>query len=117
MTSKFYEVQKYCSLSNHIWQGNWVLFNGRIWKTVPEKLQAVIEGGLNEAGRAQRNDLAGLEQSYRDTMIKGGIAFNDVDADSFRAKLKTAEYYAEVRRKFGDQAFQLLEEAAGSSLG
>ena len=117
VTSKFYEVQKYCSLSNHIWQGNWVLFNGRIWKTIPEKLQEVIEGRLNEAGRTQRNDLAGLEQSYRDTMIKGGIAFNDVDADSFRAKLKTAEYYAEVRRKFGDQAFQLLEEAAGSSLG
>ena len=84
---------------------------------MPEKLQEVIEGRLNEAGRAQRNDLAGLEQSYRDTMIKGGVAFNDVDAESFRAKLKAAGYYADVRRRFGDQAFRLLEESAATSLG
>ena len=117
VTSRFHEVQKFCSLSNHIWQGNWVLFNGRVWKGIPEKLQDIVEERLNQAGRAQRADLAGLEQSYRDTMIKSGIAFNDVDADSFRAKLRSSGYYTEVRRKFGDQAFQILEEAAGASFG
>ncbi|AWN45201.1 ABC transporter substrate-binding protein [Methylobacterium terrae] len=117
VTSRFHEVQKFCSLSNHIWQGNWVLFNGRVWKGIPEALQEIVESRLNEAGRAQRNDLAGLEQSYRDTMVRSGIAFNDVDADSFRAKLRSAGYYTDVRRKFGDQAFQILEEAAGASFG
>ena len=116
VTSKIYEVQKYCSLSNHIWQGNWVLFNGRVWKSLPENLQEIVERRLNEAGRAQRKDLADLDQSYRDTMTKGGIQFNDVDAASFRAKLKTAGYYADVHRTFGDQAFKLLEEAAGGTL-
>jgi tripartite ATP-independent transporter DctP family solute receptor len=72
VTSKIYEVQKYCSLSNHIWQGNWVLFNGRVWKSLPENLQEIVERRLNEAGRAQRKDLADLDQSYRDTMTKGG---------------------------------------------
>lgn len=117
VTSKFYEVQKFCSLSNHIWQGNWVLFNGRVWKSLPANLQEIVESRLNEAGHAQRNDLAGLDQSFRDTMTKGGIQFNDIDAASFRAKLKTAGYYADVRKSFGDQAFKLLEDAAGSSLG
>jgi len=117
VTSKFYEVQKFCSLSNHIWQGNWVLFNGRIWKSLPANLQEIVEKRLNDAGRAQRKDLADLDQSFRDTMTKGGIQFNDVDAPSFRAKLKGAGYYADVRKTFGDQAFKLLEEAAGSSLG
>ncbi|GJD52743.1 hypothetical protein OPKNFCMD_5510 [Methylobacterium crusticola] len=116
VTSKFYEVQKFCSLSNHIWQGNWILFNGRVWKSIPERLQEIVETRLNEAGRAQRNDLAGLEQSYRDTMIKSGMTFNEVDADSFRAKLKSAGYYADVRRRFGDQGFQMLEDAAETSL-
>jgi TRAP-type transport system periplasmic protein len=116
VTSKIYEVQKYCSLSNHIWQGNWVLFNGRVWKSLPENLQEIVERRLNEAGRAQRKDLADLDQSYRDSMTKGGIQFNDVDAASFRAKLKTAGYYADVHRTFGDQAFKLLEEAAGGTL-
>jgi tripartite ATP-independent transporter DctP family solute receptor len=116
VTSKIYEVQKFCSMSNHIWQGNWILFNGRAWKGLPANLQEIVENRLNEAGRAQRKDLAGLDQSFRDTMTKGGIKFNDVDAASFRAKLKTAGYYADVRRSFGDQAFKLLEEAAGSAL-
>jgi tripartite ATP-independent transporter DctP family solute receptor len=116
VTSKFYEVQKFCSLSNHIWQGNWILFNGRTWKGLPANLQEIVENRLNEAGRAQRKDLADLDQSFRDTMIKGGIKFNDVDAASFRAKLKTAGYYADVRRGFGDEAFKLLEDAAGSTL-
>ena len=117
VTSKFYEVQKFCSLSNHIWQGNWVLINGRVWKSLPANLQAIMEKRLNEAGLAQRKDLASLEQSYRDTMTKAGIQFNDVDTTSFRNKLKTAGYYVDVRRKFGDEAFKLLEDAAGGPLG
>ena len=71
VTSKFYEVQKYCSLSNHIWQGNWILINARTWKRLPEKLQEIVETRLNAAGGAQRKDLAGLDASFRDTMTKG----------------------------------------------
>jgi tripartite ATP-independent transporter DctP family solute receptor len=116
VTSKFYEVQKYCSLSNHIWQGNWVLINGRTWRGLPPKLQEILEKRVNEAGLAQRKDLAGLEQSYRDTMTKAGIQFNDVDADSFRKKLTGSGYYTEAKRKFGDPAWKLLEDAAGGPL-
>ncbi len=72
-------------------------------KGMPDKFQAIVEERLNEAGLAQRSDLAGLEQSYRGTMSKSGIAFHDVDADSFRAKLKSAGYYTDVRRRFGDR--------------
>jgi TRAP-type transport system periplasmic protein len=116
VTSKLYEVQKFCSLSNHIWQGNWILFNGRSWKGLPANLQEIVENRLNDAGRLQRKDLADLDQSFRDTMTKAGIKFNDVDAASFRAKLKTAGYYADVRRTYGDQAFALLADAAGGAL-
>jgi tripartite ATP-independent transporter DctP family solute receptor len=117
VTSKFFEVQKYCSMTNHIWQGNWLMVNGRAWRGLPAKLQEIMEKRLNEAGLKQRKDLADLEQSYRDTMAKGGIQFNDIDAESFRAKLKKANYYADVRKKFGDQAFKMLEDALGESLG
>jgi tripartite ATP-independent transporter DctP family solute receptor len=116
VTSKFFEVQKYCSLSNHIWQGNWVLINGRIWRGLPPKLQEIMETRLNEAAVSQRQDLANLDQSYRDTIAKGGVAFNDVNADSFRKKLTETGYYTEARRKFGDAAWAILEEAAGGKL-
>lgn len=116
LTSKFYEVQKYCALSNHIWQGNWILINGRVWKGLPPKLQEIMEKRLNEAGLAQRQDLAGQEQSYKDTMAKAGVVFNPVDADSFRKKLTAAGYYTDARKKFGDPAWKVLENAAGGAL-
>jgi TRAP-type transport system periplasmic protein len=117
VTSKFFEVQRFCSVSNHIWQGNWVLINNRVWKRLPSNLQEILEGRLNEAGLAQRQDLAKLEQSYRDTMVKGGIQFNDVDTSSFRQKLKESGYYTEAKRAFGDEAWKILEEAPGGVLG
>jgi tripartite ATP-independent transporter DctP family solute receptor len=115
-TSKFYEVQKYCSMSNHIWQGNWVLINARAWHSLPSKLQEIMEKRLNEAGLGQRKDLASQEQSYRDLMTRANVQFNDVDANSFRNKLKASGYYADAHRKFGDKAWSLLEEASGGSL-
>jgi tripartite ATP-independent transporter DctP family solute receptor len=117
VTSKFYEVQKYCSMSNHIWQGNWILINGRVWRSLPPNLQAIMEKRLDEAGLAQRKDLASLEQSFRGTMTKAGIQFNDADVGSFRKKLTASGYYQDVRKKFGDDAFKLLEEAVGGPLG
>lgn len=117
VTSKFFEVQKYCSMSNHIWQGNWVLINGRAWHSLPSNLQEIMEKRLNEAGLAQRKDLADLEQSYRETMIKAGVQFNDPDTDSLRNKLKASDYYIAAKKKFGDQAWKTLEDAAGGPLG
>ena len=36
-TAKLYEVQKYCSLTNHMWDGFWFLANRRAWQAVPER--------------------------------------------------------------------------------
>jgi tripartite ATP-independent transporter DctP family solute receptor len=116
LTSKFYEVQKYCSLTNHIWQGNWVLINGRAWRNLPPKLQEIMEKRLNESALAQRQDLASQQQSYQDTMSKAGLVFNSIDADSFRKKLTASGYYTDARRKFGDPAWKVLENAAGGTL-
>ena len=30
--AKLYEVQKFCSLTNHIWDGYWFIANGRAWE-------------------------------------------------------------------------------------
>ena len=34
-TQKFFQVQKYCSLTNHMWVGYWMLMNGTFWKSMP----------------------------------------------------------------------------------
>ena len=39
-SGKFYEVQKYMSLTNHVWDGFWMIVNGNAWKRLPPDIQA-----------------------------------------------------------------------------
>ena len=36
-TQKFDQVQKYCSLTHHMWVGYWMLVNGAFWKSLPDE--------------------------------------------------------------------------------
>jgi len=42
-----------------------------------------------------------------------GMAFNTTDAEVFRAKLRAAGFYAEWHKKFGDEAWAVLEKYTG----
>ena len=41
-TTRLYEVQKYCSMTGHTWDGYWILANRRAWEKLPEDLRAVV---------------------------------------------------------------------------
>ncbi len=116
-TSRFYEVQKYCAMTNHMWNGFWCLVNARAWRRLPSDLQEIAEGNLNAAGLKQRQDLANLEATYHDTIAKAGLVFTKPETDSFRTRLKSSGYYAEARSKLGEKAWALLEAAGGAPLG
>jgi len=59
-TAKLYEVQKYCSLTNHMWDGFWFLANRRAWERLPENLRTIVAKNINLAGRNEREDVAKL---------------------------------------------------------
>ncbi|MFC4275988.1 TRAP transporter substrate-binding protein [Achromobacter aloeverae] len=111
--AKLYEVQKYCSLTNHIWDGYWFIANGRAFKRLPPDLQKLWETSFNEAGLLQREDLKKMNQSIQADLESKGLKFNRPAADSFQAALRQSGFYGEWRGKFGDQAWGLLEGAVG----
>src|SRR5215475_1597753 len=39
LVDKMYEVQKHCSLTNHMWDGFWILSNKRVWNGIPANLR------------------------------------------------------------------------------
>ena len=55
-TAKLYEVQKFCSLTNHMWDGFWFLANRRAWEKLPEDVRTIVAKNINAAGvkRARR---------------------------------------------------------------
>ena len=111
--AKLYEVQKYCSLTNHIWDGYWFIANGRTWEGLPPDLRTIVERAFNEAGLKQREDIRKLNESVVGDLQSKGLAINRPDADSFRAKLRESGFYAEWKGRFGPEAWGLLEATVG----
>jgi tripartite ATP-independent transporter DctP family solute receptor len=112
-TAKFYEVQKYCSLTNHMWDGYWFLANRRAWEKLPEDLRTIVAKNINAAGMKEREDVAKLNAGLRQELESKGLVFNDLKPEPFRDKLKSAGFYTEWKGKYGDEAWALLEKSVG----
>jgi TRAP-type transport system periplasmic protein len=112
-TAKLYEVQKFCSLTNHMWDGFWFLANRRAWDRLPEDLRTIVAKNINAAGLKERVDVEKLNGGLRQELAGKGLVFNQPDITPFRDKLRSAGFYAEWKGKYGDQAWALLEKAVG----
>jgi tripartite ATP-independent transporter DctP family solute receptor len=112
-TAKFSEVQKYVSMTNHMWDGYWMLCNGRSWKGLPDDIQAVVTRELNRAAEEDRTDIAALDASLKTKLQSQGMIFNTPDPEPFRALLKRGGFYDQWRKTFGEDAWQVMESYVG----
>jgi tripartite ATP-independent transporter DctP family solute receptor len=112
-TYKLYEVQKYCSLTNHMWEGFWMLVNGASWNKLPPDLRAVVAKHLNAAALAERDDIAQRNAVLQKQLEGKGLIFNSVHEPAFKAKLRAAGYYDQWAKTFGAPAWAVFEKAVG----
>src|SRR5580658_5565134 len=112
-TAKLYEVQKYCSLTNHMWDGFWFLANRRAWEAIPEDIRTIVAKNINAAGIKEREDTAKLNGNLRGDLESKGLVFNQPDLAAFRDKLRAAGFYSEWKGKYGDEAWAILEKSVG----
>jgi TRAP-type transport system periplasmic protein len=112
-TAKLFEVQKYCSMTNHMWDGFWFLANRRAWEKLPADLQAVVAKHVNAAGLKERADVAELNAGLQKDLASKGMAFNQPDSAAFRDQLRKAGFYGEWKGKYGDEAWAILERSVG----
>jgi TRAP-type transport system periplasmic protein len=110
---KLYEVQKFCSLTNHMWDGFWFLANRRAWERLPQPIRDIAAKHLNEAAALQRADIAALNTSLQQEITSKGMVINSPRSEGFRDKLRSAGYYAEWKNKFGNEAWAILERSTG----
>ena len=110
---KFYEVQKYCSLTSHVWDGLWVLANTRAFNRLPQDLQDIVSRNINQAAVGQRAALRTLNEGLQAEIEKQGMLFNGPDTEPFRAKLREAGFYKQWQGKFGPELWASLEKYAG----
>jgi len=113
-TAKLYEVQKFCSMTNHMWDGFWFLANRRAFDKLPPDAQDIVARELNRAALDERADVARLNAELQGKLADAGMAFNDVAPAAFRAQLQAAGFYQEWRGRFGADAWGVLEGAVGA---
>jgi len=108
---KFYEVQKYVSLTSHVWAGFNLIANLKLWQRVPAEMQDVIERDAAKFVRLQRADTEALNTELESRLSEQGMTFNQPDTAPFRARL--GSYYARWKGEVGERAWSLLEAHTG----
>jgi tripartite ATP-independent transporter DctP family solute receptor len=110
---KYYEVQKYCSITEHMWDGLWIIANGKRVKSLAPADLALITSSFEAATVKQRTDTARLNTDLEGTLKAKGLVFNNPDKKQFRDTLSKAGFYADWKQKYGPEAWSVLEKYSG----
>jgi tripartite ATP-independent transporter DctP family solute receptor len=113
LQTKVVEGEENCSMTNHMWDGFWFLANKQSFAKLPKDLQVIVQNAANDAGVKQRADVRKLNDSLVGSLKTHGMKFNDVDNAAFRDKLRSAGFYADWHKRFGEQEWALLEKYTG----
>jgi len=110
---RLYEVQKYISVTNHMWSAYHFLGNQEAWSALPRDVQTTVERNLTKHALLQRRDTALLNEALSEKLARRGMTIGRADTSGFRAKLRASGFYTKWRDKFGAQAWALLEKSSG----
>ena len=118
-TAKLYEVQKYCSLTNHAWVGRYVGFNVAAWKKLPPNLQEIAQREFTAAAITERQEWATLTKDEQQKLSEMGLIFNTPDTKLFREVLAKTGFYLDIKKTvgnqpLGDQPWTMLEKYVGN---
>ena len=109
--AKFYEVQKYLSVTNHQPTVFWLIANMESWNALPPDIQQSVNRNVRRAAILQRRDAILQNDAFADKLRRFGLTFNTADGDSMRAALKP--FYTKWKGEFGTTAWDLLERSTG----
>ncbi|MCE5264785.1 MAG: TRAP transporter substrate-binding protein [Deltaproteobacteria bacterium] len=108
--SKFYEVQKYMSLTKHQYSTLPIIISEMTWKRLDANQQNAIQKAAEEAAPYFRKLVGSSEDGQRKEMEKAGMKVNDVtDLAPFRKSVQVV--YDWAKKKWGaDKVSELLSE-------
>jgi TRAP-type C4-dicarboxylate transport system substrate-binding protein len=96
-----------------MWDGFWMLANRRAWAALPKDAQEIVAKNWNAAALAERQDTEKLNANLQQELTKQGLTFNQPDTAPFREALRKAGFYAQWKGRFGDEAWNILEQSTG----
>lgn len=108
-TKRFYEVQKYISLTGHTYASEPLLISTIAWKKLSPEQQAIVRQAAEDTRDWQRQLCRDLEGKFLKTILDSGKSEvnEDVDKAAFAAATKSVQdNYA---KRFGDANIKAIE--------
>jgi TRAP-type C4-dicarboxylate transport system substrate-binding protein len=76
--NKFFEVQKYLTLTNHQYNPQSVIFSKKVWDTLTNDEKKILADAASEAAKFQRQASRDAATSALDNMKKGGMQVTEL---------------------------------------
>lgn len=84
-SQKYFEVQKYLSLTEHFYYPRHYLISEIFYKTLPDDHKKLVEACAIEACAIQRQALLDYDEELTDLLTGEGMEINEVDKEAFMA--------------------------------
>ncbi len=106
--SKFYEVQKYISLTGHQHLTHMVMYSDKLWNTLPPDLQKVVRDSVIESQDTQRKAVRDDDQTLLAALKEKGMQANEADRAAFRKIMEPQR--EEAVKEYGPKAKEWFEK-------
>ena len=101
ISSKFYEVQKYCSLTGHVWDPFALTISTAAWNKLTPETQAIVQEEAKKAADYQRSLCVKADEEGIEQLKSLGCEVNEVDLAVWQEATKFV--YDEYAKQFGEE--------------
>jgi TRAP-type transport system periplasmic protein len=108
LSSSFYEVQDYLSLTRHVWGAASLVMSSMTWNRLSEEDQEVVRRAGQEWAERQRDMVAASEADVRAELEGHGMQINEVDPAPFIEAVQPI--WEEQRGAYGDELMTVIDQ-------
>jgi len=105
-SAKFYEVQRYLILTNHMLPSRWILINNGVWESFPAKVKQTFQEAAERAVKYNNDLITKLEETLIAKFKAHGMQVITPDLEPFK---KTREYVINKLFMGKPEALELLK--------
>jgi len=105
--SRLYEAQKYCAMTQHIYNSAYVIVSERFWQSISAEDQKMIRDCVLESSKWQLDYMKTLDANLEIKLKEAGMQFSYPDQNAFRDACLPA--YDEIYKKLGLRAKNIVE--------
>lgn len=113
-TSKLYEVQKYLTLTGHVYTQCPYLISKSFFEGLPEDLQTVVREAADDCVAAQRKMCQEQEDEYLDKLKDNGMQVNELTPEQRQAFVDAVQpVYDDFVKQYGSEMLDKIQAEIG----